>query len=309
MHRFAERITLRGKTGRTHTKWHQLPSRMQTATISLVLACALLTSSTSRAEVVYTTANAVGAASSANTQSPSLSGGYKIGTFGSSSTPSFSFTKEKGSTQLPGIQFTTSNFDDTHQLTGVNINLFVKGSGGGSNTIQGGTLKWDLYKVGATSTDKVASFTSALTAMSYTGNGFSTNQYQSSPFQLVGTGSTDELLKETRYTLLLQSIDNLTTSNSAKDASLYWTYFNGTPAGGSYALNKEGFVTSPYSAGSTFSSRDLAFDINIRAAPEPGTLLLGFIASSAGGGAVWWKRRKKPLPQTSEEESDANAPA
>lgn len=303
LHRFAGWSATPERKIRPRAKWCRPKTVMQTATVAFMAILALLTGSPVQAEIVYTTANTVGMASSSNTRAPSTSNGYKIGTFGSSTSPSFSFTNGSGGTRLPSIQFTTSNFSDTQHLTGVNINLFVQGSGGGANSIQGGTLHWDLYRMDINAAAKVASFTSALTGISYNGSGFSTSQYQNSPFQMVGTGSSDELLKQTRYTLLLRSIDNLTTSNSAKDASLYWTYFTGTAAGGSYSLDNAGYVNSPFTGTSTFTNENLAFDINIRAAPEPGTLLLGVIASSAGGGAVWWRRRKKPPVQVMEEEN------
>ena len=48
-------------------------------------------------------------------------------------------------------------------------------------------------------------------------------------------------------------------------------------------------------------SNGYQWELQAAHAPEPGTLLLGLIASSAGSGAVWWKRRKRPAPPPEEE--------
>jgi len=267
------------------------------ATTGLALVMALFTSQKSRADIVYTTAASQGTNSSTTASTPSTSSGYLIGTFANATTsPSFSFTTN----QSPGIQFTTSTFTDTNALKGVNINLFVKGTNGsnGTNTING-TLHWGLYKIDNTTASNVASFTSTLNPMAYTGSGLSANNYQNTPFNVV-TGS-DTLFSNTQYTLLLQSIDGITTSN--KTADLYWNYFNtgNTPSGGNYSVQHAGYVTGPYTGANTFTNQNFAFDINVASAPEPGTMLLGLIASSVGGGVVWWKRRKKPADQVADE--------
>ena len=305
MHRFASWATTTEKTTRGQAKWRKATPALQT--LGMVLACALLIVAPARADVVYTTASTKAGESSTNIQSPSLSSGYKVGTFGSSNTPSFSFTTTQSGTQLPGIQFTTATFSDTQTLTGININLFVTGGTGGANSINSGTMHWDLYQASA----RVGSFTSTLNALAWTpSGGAGSSVYQNNPVSL-SSGSAN-LLSETQYTLLLTSIDGLTSSNSPNKAQLYWSFFNSAPAPADeqpYTLNNSGYVTGPYSGGDQFTQQNLAFDITTQAAPEPGTLLLGLIASSAGGGAVWWKRRKKPVPQTPEEESEANAPA
>jgi LPXTG-motif cell wall-anchored protein len=102
------------------------------------------------------------------------------------------------------------------------------------------------------------------------------------------------LMSNTQYTLLLSAIDGLTAVNSPNNAQLYWSYYATTPATGQpYTLNNSGYVAGAYTGANPFTQQNLAFDINTQSAPEPGTLLLGLIASSAGGGMVWWKRRKK----------------
>lgn len=273
------------------------------AVTGLALVIALFTGQKSRADIVYTTAAIQGTKSSNTASTPSTSNGYLIGNFGRTTSPSFSFTKDDKKQILPGIQFTTSNFSDTNALKGVNINLFVKGDNGtSSNTIQTGTLHWDLYKVVGSTASKMASFTSSLNSMTYNGEGYSANNYQANAFQ-VETGS-DNLLSNTQYSLLLQSIDGITTTGSANKADLYWNFYKtgaNTPSGGNYSVQHAGYVTGPYTGANTFTNQNFAFDINVAAAPEPGTMLLGLIASSVGGGAVWWKRRKKPVDQVADE--------
>ena len=303
MHRFASWATTTEKTTRGPAKWRKATPALQT--LGMVLACALLTVAPARADVVYTTGT-TNENSSSNVATPSTSTGYRIGDFGPSTTPNFNFSKSGGKELAPGVRFTTATFTDTQTLTGLNINLFVTGGSGGANSINSGTMHWDLYQ----SSTKVGSFTSALKALAWnSGTGPGGNVYQNNPLSLVAGGSAN-LLSNTQYTLLLSAIDGLTTANSPNNAQLYWSYYSATPASGQpYTLNNSGYVTGPYTGTNPFTQQNLAFDINTQAAPEPGTLLLGLIASSAGGGAVWWKRRKKPVAQTPEEESEASAPA
>jgi hypothetical protein len=111
-------------------------------------------------------------------------------------------------------------------------------------------------------------------------------------------------LSNTQYSLLLQSIDGITTTGSANKADLYWNFYKtgaNTPGGGIYSVQHAGYVTGTYKGHSDFTNQNFAFDINVASAPEPGTMLLGLIASSVGGGAVWWKRRKKPVDQVADE--------
>jgi len=290
LHRFGGWAASAVKSKNRQAKWRRPVAIIQTGALALALSCMFLAGAPARADVVYTTASVAENSSSSNVTTPSTSAAYHIGDFGTSTTPVFNFTKSNGKQLAPGVQFTTSTFNDTQTLTGININLFVAGGSGGANSINSGTMRWDLYQ----SSTKVGSFTSALNALAWNSStGPGANVYQNNPLNLVAGGSAS-LMSNTQYTLLLSAIDGLTAVNSPNNAQLYWSYYATTPATGQpYTLNNSGYVAGAYTGANPFTQQNLAFDINTQSAPEPGTLLLGLIASSAGGGMVWWKRRKK----------------
>ncbi len=266
-----------------------------------------------RGDVVYTTnPTAIGGNTNASGNvlpATADANGYGIGTFGASTTPTFSFAQTGGQNNRPVVRFNTGgNASDRWQINSLNSVFFIDDMNVATpSKLLSGTATWQLFS--GTSSTALATFNQSLKEMDWTTSLFSPNVYQNNPWTL--TSGTNELNGATDYTLLLSAVSNVTLSAAANGDELHWTFYSTAPTGSQpFTLNSAGYVTNvggAYSGTSSTVGSNLAFDLvatSVAPVPEPGTLALGAIAALGGAGG-WWNRRRKAKAQVQTAEEPA----